>query len=133
MFFLEFNLLKWCPIVVRITTLGERVRALKPKVVRLVEGVYHGDVSYPYTLEKPPKFVLRSSNASSRCCKWKMHQGEVFSMMDVSDTVFDAMPDELRATLMKVPKLAPLKVLVADALTVIKGMPGGGAYEPEGV
>jgi hypothetical protein len=50
-------------------------------------------------------------------------------MIDVSDTVCVAMPDELRSVLLKVPKLAPVKVLVAAALAVNNGIPRGGRFQ----
>jgi hypothetical protein len=96
-----------------------------PEVVRVAEGFYHGDGLHPAALVKPPQILLRSRNALSRWCKLRMHQGEVLTMLDVSDAICVAIPDELWATLLKVPKLAPVKALVAAALAVIKGMQGG--------
>jgi hypothetical protein len=54
-----------------------------------------------------------------------MHQGEVLTILDVSDTICVNISEELWATLLKVLSLAPLKVLVSATLAVIKGMPGG--------
>jgi hypothetical protein len=56
-----------------------------------------------------------------------MNQGEVLTMMDVSDTICVAMPEEFRAVLLRVPKLAPVKVMVTTALAVIRECRGGGA------
>jgi hypothetical protein len=47
-------------------------------------------------------------------------------MMDVSEDMCVTIPEELRAALFNVPKLAPVKVPVAAALAVIKGMSGAG-------
>jgi hypothetical protein len=95
-------------------------RALKPDVVRVAEGIYHESGIYPLALKEPPQCVLRSRNASYRWCKRRMHQGEVLTMLDVSGTIFVAMTEELRAKLLTVPNLAPVKVLFAAALAVIK-------------
>jgi hypothetical protein len=110
------------------------LRALKLEVVRLSEGIYHGDGLYPTTLvtPPPPKFVLRLRNASSRWCKRRMNQGEVLSMMDVSDNICVAMPEELWAVLLRGPKLAPVKVMVTTALAVIRECRGGGRFRSGG-
>jgi hypothetical protein len=47
-------------------------------------------------------------------------------MLDISYTICIAMTEELRAKILKVTHLAPVKVLVAADVAVIKGMTGGG-------